>query len=175
MGAKSGWKEDALFDIASICFDDRVSVPTTPIAGQVELYIRNGELCFLDSSAVETCVSLPTVDADQVNFDSAITDNTAVGDTVQDFIDNVCAPTNSQKPTYLGNGELGTLEIFSNATQITANRILSSDIVYDASLNPITETWKHYDTADGTTVLKTVTFTHTWVSDEWTKTTTVTS
>lgn len=100
--------------------------------------------------------------AKSVPFDSDVTVNDALGSSVQDFIDRISSPTISQAVTYLVNGEVDFIEFFSSATQITANRLYRVDIGYDGSLNPITETWKLYDTANGTTILKTVTFTNTF-------------
>lgn len=173
MGIKAGWDEDRLFDVSSVCLDELASPPPTPVAGQIELYARANRIYKKDSTGTERIVG--DQDADEVNIDTAITDNNAVGDNVQEFIDKICAPTNSQKATYLGDGELDFIEIFSVSTQITANRIARVDFTYDANINPITEVWKHFDTADGTTVLKTFTLTHTWVGDDYDKTTSATT
>jgi hypothetical protein len=72
-------------------------------------------------------------------------------------------PDWSEKPTYLVNGELDFLELFNGATQITANRLAKVQMSYDGSLNPTSEVWSIYDT-NGTSVLRTVTFTHSFTS-----------
>ena len=97
MGKKAGFDGDRLFDISSVCLDDLVSVPPTPIAGQVELFIKNDELCVLNSSAVETCVTAP--DADQVNFDSAITDLVSRQDRLAQSIEPVLETIVETTPT----------------------------------------------------------------------------
>lgn len=83
-------------------------------------------------------------------------------------------PDWSEKPTYLANGELDYLELFTTSTQITANRLAKIQMTYDGSLNPTTEAWSIYDT-DGTTVLRTVTFTHTFTSNDLTNSVVATS
>ena len=92
---------------------------------------------------------------------------------LQKYVDAICAPDTSQKPTYLGNGEIDFVEYFKGAVQTTVNRIKRVDVAYTGD-DPTSEVWKLYDT-DGTTVLKTVTFTHTWSGNELTNTTTVTT
>lgn len=101
--------------------------------------------------------------AKSVPFLTPSSENDALGISVQDFIDRISSPTISQAVTYLTNGDVNFIEFFSNATQITANRLYHAVIGYDVSLNPITETWSLY-ASDGVTVLKTVTFTNTFVS-----------
>lgn len=76
-------------------------------------------------------------------------------------------PNGSTKPTFLANGELDYVELFTGATQTAADRLAKISLTYDGSLNPTTETWLIYDT-NGTTVLRTITFTHTFVSTELT-------
>src|SRR6267143_3753102 len=100
--------------------------------------------------------------ARSVPFDSPASENNALGNSVQDYIDRLSAPSNSQVATYLANGEVNTVTFYSSATQITANRLYLATIGYDGSLNPTSETWQLFDTADGTTVLKTFTFTNTF-------------
>lgn len=97
--------------------------------------------------------------ARSVPYDSAITENDTIGSSVQDLINVINSPTISQAPTYLGNGEVDYIEFFRTSSQITSNRAYRIDITYDGSLNPTSEVWKLYDT-DGTTILKTVTFTN---------------
>lgn len=83
-------------------------------------------------------------------------------------------PDSSYRPSYLANGEIDYIEIFNGPTQITLNRIARVDLAYDASLNPTVETWNIYDTVDGTTVLRTITVTHTWTGVDLTKSAEVT-
>lgn len=75
-------------------------------------------------------------------------------------------PDCSYKPTFhltgANDGEIDFVEIFKGATQTTINRRLRVDMTYDSSLNPTVEAWKFYDVSDGTTVLRTITVTHTW-------------
>lgn len=84
-------------------------------------------------------------------------------------------PDCSYKPDFLANGEVNFLEVFDGATQTTAQRRLRVDMTYDGSLNPTVEAWKFYDPADGTTVLRTITVTHTWSGVDLTKSTEVTT
>lgn len=107
-------------------------------------------------------------------FDNNVLLNTAIGYNVQDIINDLATPDVSSKPTYLGNGELDYIEFFKGPTQITSNRRAKATITYDVNLDPSNETWLLYDT-DGTTVLKTVVVTYTFVSSDLTKTERVTS
>lgn len=84
-------------------------------------------------------------------------------------------PDCSYKPVFLGNGELDYVEVFEGATQTTAQRRLRIDMTYDGSLNPTVEVRKFYDPSDGTTVLRTITVTHTWSGVDLTKSTEVTT
>ena len=59
------------------------------------------------------------------------------------------------------NGELNFAEVFEGATQTTPNRRARVDITYTTG-DPTSEVWEIYDPADGTTVLRTITLTHTW-------------
>lgn len=68
---------------------------------------------------------------------------------------NLKIPDASQKLTYLVNGDLDFIEIFTTATQTTTNRIAKSTIAYDVNFNPLSETWLVYDT-NGTSVLRTI-------------------
>lgn len=79
----------------------------------------------------------------------------------------------SQKPTYLVNGDVDYIEFFNSSTQITANRIAKVTLGYTTN-NVTSETWVFYDT-DGTTVLRTITLTHTYSSNDWTNTTEATT
>jgi len=78
-------------------------------------------------------------------------------------------PDRTNKVVYLGNGEVDYIEIFQGATQTEANRILKIQMAYDGNSDPSTETWSYYDT-DGTTVLRTVIYTHTFTGGEYSKT-----
>lgn len=84
-------------------------------------------------------------------------------------------PDCSYKPDFLANGEINFVEIYSGATQTTINRRVRVDLTYDGSLNPTVEAWKFYDESDGTTVLRTITITHTWSGVDLTKSTEVTT
>ena len=77
-------------------------------------------------------------------------------------------PNWSLKPTFTGDN-LTSVEFFNGATQTTINRRAKADISYNGD-DPTTETWSIYDTSDGTTVLRTITLTHTWSSGDLTKT-----
>lgn len=105
--------------------------------------------------------------------DPALT--TAITENLQDFINSICAPDTSQAIYYLGNGEVDYVELFKGSTQTVPNRIARVDAVYDGNLNPTSETWLQYDSSDGTTVLRTVVFTHTWTGVDLTKTTMATT
>lgn len=83
-------------------------------------------------------------------------------------------PNLTQKPSYLGNGEIDYIETFNSATQINANRILRADMTYNADINPLTEVWKIYDT-DGVTVLRTITFTYAYTGNDITNISMVTT
>lgn len=172
--AKYGFDEEGLHSVSCAEFDDLASAPADATnANQFDVYVKGDELFRRNDSQVEFNLERPP--AVNIPFDSAVGDNHAVGDNVQEFIDKSCAPTNSQKPTYLGSGEVDFIEIFSSSSQVTANRVVRVDFTYDANLNPTTEVWKHYDTADGTTVLKTFTLTHIWTGADYTKTTSATT
>jgi len=109
--------------------------------------------------------------AENIRIDAAAGRNSSVGITVQEFIDRQNGKDISQKPTYLGNGELDFIEFFKGPTQITANR---TTLAYDVNLNPTAETWLVYK-SDGTTVEKTIVYTHTFISADMTKTVMVTT
>lgn len=97
------------------------------------------------------------------------TQNTLVGDDLQDALDKLNRPTVSQLPAYSGN-DLSTLTFYKNSTQTTPNRIGVVTLTYSGGV-PTSEVWQLYSDADGTTLLKTVTFTHTWVDYTLTNTT----
>ena len=109
-----------------------------------------------------------------VLHDNDVNLNTMTTITLQDFIDDIASPDVSSKPTYLANGEIDFIEYFKGPTQITSNRRTKVTIAYDANLDPLTETWLLYDT-DGTTVLKTVVVTYTFVGTDFTKSERVTT
>ena len=114
--------------------------------------------------------------AGDVPIETGVGDNTVNPEhnDVQAFIDALCCPDTSQKPTYLANSDIDYVEFFKGPTQTTPNRIARVDLTY-TGVDPTTETWLLYDSSDGTTVNKTVTFTHVWSSNEWTSSTMVTS
>ncbi len=69
-------------------------------------------------------------------------------------------PDASQKVTYSGD-DVSYIEFFKGATQTTPNRRARVDVTYTG--NDVTsEAWKIYDPNDGTTVLRTITLTHTY-------------
>lgn len=172
MGLKAGFSDDALFEIASISMDDNVAAPLAPESGQLSIYARDSRLYKKTPANVEQIVG-PQV-AGEVDATTTVAANVLVGATVQAILDKYYGPTNSEKATYLGNGELDYIEFFSSATQTTGNRIAKATFTYDGSLNPTSEVLQLFDT-NGTTVLKTVTFTHTFVSSDYDKTTSATS
>lgn len=72
-------------------------------------------------------------------------------------------PDGSQKITYSGT-DISFVEFFETSSQITANRRAKVTITYTSG-NPSSEQWLIYDT-DGTTVLRTVTYTYTLTSGD---------
>lgn len=72
-------------------------------------------------------------------------------------------PDASCKVTYTSNNPT-LIEFFITASQITANRIASIDITYSSN-NPATEVLKIYSASDGTTVVRTITKTYTYSSN----------
>ena len=83
-------------------------------------------------------------------------------------------PDCSVKPTYKADKEINFVEYFEGATQTVPNRRARVDITY-TGIDPTSEVCVIYDPADGTTVIKTFTWTHTWTSGELTKSTLVTT
>lgn len=67
-------------------------------------------------------------------------------------------PDSTIAVTY-SSGDPSSISFFNSATQIDANRIAKCDLVLSSG-DPSTETWLIYDT-DGTTVLRTITYTYT--------------
>jgi len=82
---------------------------------------------------------------------------------IGDILKFTC-PDGSQKVTYLGNDNVDFIEFFTTATQITANRRARMDATYTGD-DLTSEVWKIYSPSDGTTVLRTITFTHVYVSN----------
>jgi len=76
-------------------------------------------------------------------------------------------PTHSFKYGYSGD-DISYEEFYITTTQITTNRAMRGDFTYSGD-NITSEAWKIYDT-DGTTVLRTITLTHTYTGDDVTKT-----
>lgn len=72
-------------------------------------------------------------------------------------------PNYSVKPIY-SNDDLTAYEVFNGTNQITANRLVRGDFSYTND-NLTQEVWKIYDTADGTTILRTITVNHTYSDD----------
>jgi len=113
--------------------------------------------------------------ASSVPIEEGAEDNTGVGETVQEWIDNIFGPDTSQKPTYLANQELDVVTFYKGAVQTVPNRIADATITYDANLDPITEVWRLYDRSNGTTVIKTLTRTQTFVATDLTNSVLVTT
>ncbi len=82
-------------------------------------------------------------------------------------------PDASQKVTYSGVN-VSNIEMFEGATQTTPNRRVRMDATYSGN-DLSTEAWKIYDPADGTTVLRTITLTHTYSSGNYESTSEVTT
>lgn len=139
-------------------------------AAAKNVYLKTGALTWTLEGNV-----LTNHPASTVSLAIATTDNTIVGSSVQDYINRFNEPSESQAFTYNGDGTVNFLECFSSATQITANRIFRTDFTYNVDLTPATETLKIYSKTNGTTVLKTVTKTYTWVASQLTTVTQVTS
>ena len=72
-------------------------------------------------------------------------------------------PNLSVKPTYTSEN-ITSIEYFNGFTQTVINRILRNDIAYTGDLIS-SEAWKIYDTADGSTVLSTITITYSYTND----------
>lgn len=169
---KAGFTEDALIEIARIEVDDLDAAPAAPVAGQEAIYHRATKFRKKGSAGVEKTVG--PQEAFEVDTATAVADNVLVGSTVQAILNKYYGPTNSEKATYLGNGEVDFIEFFSTPTQVVANRVAKATFTYDGNLNPTSEAIQLYDT-NGTTVLKTLTFTHTFIGGDYDKTTQVTS
>lgn len=76
-------------------------------------------------------------------------------------------PDFSTKSTYSGDDDITAYEIFNTNTQVVANRLVRGDFSYTDD-NLTGEVWKIYDTADGTTILRTITITHNYSGDDLT-------
>ena len=169
---KAGFEDDQLIDISSLRVDTVVSAPATPPSGQEQLYHRASKFRKKSDAGVEKTIG--PQDANEVPTAVTTADNALVGSDIQAILNKYFGPTNSEKATYLGNGEVDFVEFFSNPSQVVANRVAKVTFTYDGNLNPTGEVLLLYDT-DGTTVLKTVTFTHTFTGTDYTNTTQVTS
>lgn len=110
-----------------------------------------------------------------VPFNDSASLNTVIGTDVQEVFNRLFEPSESEKPTFAADGTITTLEKFSSATQVTANRTTRIEMTYNSDLNPTQELVKIYDLDDGTTILKTITKTYTWTSGVLTKVETVTA
>lgn len=77
------------------------------------------------------------------------------------------SPDQSEKPTYNASGDLDYIEIFKSSTQTTGNRRAKITMAYDANKYPTSETWQIFDT-NGTSVLRTVTYTYTITASQLT-------
>jgi hypothetical protein len=83
-------------------------------------------------------------------------------------------PDGSEKYTYNINELISTVEFYITSSQITANRKAKVDITYNVSQMPTTEVWSLYD-INGTTILRTITYTFTYTGDNITNVTEVTT
>jgi hypothetical protein len=113
--------------------------------------------------------------ASRVNLLTPASRNSAVGDTLQEFVDRIYEESESQKPTYNADSTINNIEFFTSSTQVVANRSFRVDIEYDIYLNPTKETIRVYSLKDGTTVLKTIIKVYTWTNNVLTNKTMVTS
>jgi hypothetical protein len=168
---KAGFDSDALIDIRRVQLDDLDAAPASPASGQLNLYAKSGRFYQKTAAAVEKVVG-PQV-ASEVDIATAATDNVLLGSTVQDWLNRLYGPANSQKVTYLGGGDVDFVEIFNSASQVTANRRAKILLAYSGG-KVSTETISLFDT-NGTSVLKTVTLTHSYSGDDYQSTTTVVS
>lgn len=134
-----------------------------------DIYLKTGALTWTLSGTITANHA-----ASSVTLDDSASANTIVGDDVQEYVDRFNEPSCAEAPSYNVNGTINYIEYFSSAVEITANRIFRVDLTYDADLQPLTEAWKAYSKADGTTVLKTVTRTYTWTAGQLTNKTQVT-
>lgn len=75
---------------------------------------------------------------------------------------------------YTANHDISYLEYFNSATQITANRILRIDISYDGNFFPLTNVVTMYDN-DGSSILRTITYSFTYTSGDLTGISTLTT
>ena len=82
-------------------------------------------------------------------------------------------PDMSQKINYSGF-DITSVEFYNGPTQTTINRIGKVDITY-TGINPTQEELKVYDPSDGTTILRTITLTHTFSGIDITSTNEVTT
>lgn len=115
-------------------------------------------------------------DAGNVRINADSTQNSIVGKTMQEFLNRWAGKNTSQKPTYNAGFDVIYVEYFTGPTQTTPNRIAKVDVTYNVSLDPTTEVWTFYKLDGlGTTVEKQVTFTHTFVGADLTKTEMVTA
>lgn len=73
-------------------------------------------------------------------------------------------PDYSMRPNIV-NDELTFLEYFAGPVQTTPNRICRGDFTY-VDDNLTSEVWRIYDRSDGTTVLRTITYTHTYDAND---------
>jgi len=84
----------------------------------------------------------------------------------------ITIPDSSSKPTYDGNDNLTVFEVYTTATQTVANRRVRGDYTYTGD-NLTEEEYKIYSESDGTTILRTITVTHTYDGNDFLTNTTV--
>jgi hypothetical protein len=135
-----------------------------------DIYLKTGVSTWTLVGSIE----LPH-QATDITLDTLAASNTVVGSTVQEYVNRFNEPSVSEAPTYNLNGTVSFIEYFSSPTQVVANRIFRVDLTYDANLQPLTETWRAYSKADGTTILKTVVESYTWAAGRLTNKTQVTT
>ncbi len=90
--------------------------------------------------------------------------STLVGDDVQEVWKRLAWPTTSQVPVIAADGTITSITYYQGSTQTTPNRMAVQAMTYDSNFFPATETLTFYSLTDGTTVLKTITRTYTFVA-----------
>ncbi len=98
--------------------------------------------------------------------------DTHLAEKIGDVLKFTC-PDASQKVTYTGDN-VDFIEFFKGATQTTPNRRVRMDATISGDDLTIEE-WKIYDPADGTSILRTITLTHTYSGGDYLSTAEVTT
>lgn len=81
-------------------------------------------------------------------------------------------PNLYQQASYLGNGEVSYIEYFNSPTFIVSNRVARVEITYDLNIDPTSEVLTVYGD-DGTTIMRTITYTHGFSDGNYTSTSTI--